>query len=754
MRAPGLSRRGLLTGAAAGGGLLLAWAVWPRSYAARLDVAPGETPMGAFLKIDRAGQVIVMVPQAEMGQGVFTLLPQILADELGADWRTVAVQPAPPSALYANSLFAAEWMASDVSRAAGETGEHVLEEIARRRTMMLTGGATSIPMFRQAYRDAGAAARALLCQAAGARWDIGWELCDIRDGLVTDGKRSLKFGELADEAARFPVPDLLPYRSPDREDSLMGAALPRLDVPAKIDGSANYAADIRLPDMLFASIRQGPIGARRVRSMNEAAARKVAGVVGIIRHGGWVAVTARNWWAANQALGRLDPVFDADAPLLDDAGIDNALDSAFDRDDGRRFASVGDLAGVFDGATIATASYSVAPALHLALEPMAATARVRDDIAEVWMPTQAPVFARRAIAQALGLRDHAVTVYPLFAGGSFDRKFDHEAGVQAALIARAAKVPVQLMWSRSEDIVQDRPRPPARARMAARLAPGGIVRGFSAKVAMPAALAETWRRVADGESAIDARRMAGARTDRAAVSGLVPPYAIPNLAVDHYPVDIGLPTGRWRANADGINCFFVESFMDELAQIAGVEPLSFRIQHLGGNPRLARCLTKVAMLGGWQGGARGSGQGIACHAMQDGAIAVLVEAGLESGRLRVERIVAVADVGQPINPDIARQQIEGGLIFGLASAMGGATGYAGGLPAAMRLGALGLPGLADIRDVTVELAPSTDPAVGMSEIGVPAAAPALANALATLSGKRYRSLPLMGPAGVGAGSSA
>jgi isoquinoline 1-oxidoreductase beta subunit len=743
---PQVSRRRLLTGAAAGGGLLLAWTVWPRDYGARLATSPGETALGAFLKIDTSGQVIVMVPQAEMGQGVFTLLPQILADELGADWRTVAVQPAPPSALYANTLFASTWMESDLSRATGSMGTYVLEEIARRETMMLTGGATSIPMFRDAYQEAGAAARALLCQAAAARWDVDWETCDIRDGLVTDGKRTLKFGELAAEAATFPVPEMLPYRAPDRDDTIIGTELPRLDVPAKIDGSANYAADIRLPDMIFASIRQGPVGAGRLLSMNEAAARKVPGVVGIVRRDGWVAVTASNWWAANQALGRLDPVFDAAGPLLDDALIARALDAGLNGDGGRRFYAQGDLASVFDGATIATATYSAAPALHLALEPMAATARVREGDVEVWMPTQAPVFARRAIADALGVRESSVTVYPLFAGGSFDRKLDHEAGVQAAFIAREAKVPVQLMWSRSEDIVQDRPRPPAKARMAARLGPGGLVRGLSARVAMPAALAETWRRVAHGESAAEARAYAGPGTDRAAVSGLVPPYAIPNLTIDHYPVDIPLPTGRWRANADSLNAFFVESFMDELAQISSVEPLSFRMQMLGGNPRLARCLTSVATLGGWQGGIRGSGQGLACHMMQGGCIAVLVQAALAGGHIRIERVVATADIGAPINPMIARQQIEGGLIFGLASAMGGGVGYKGALPHAMRMGAYGLPRMADIGEVSVELVRSSEPALGMSEIGVPAAAPALANALATLTGRRMRSLPLTGVA--------
>lgn len=743
-----LSRRTLLTGAAAGGGLALAWALWPRRYDQQADAAEGETAFGAFVKIDRTGQVIVMVPQAELGQGVFTLFAQVVADELGADWRTVGVQPAPPGPLYANRLLAREWFDGPVRRALGDWGERLSDEQARRSTLMLTGGSTSLPAFADDLRAAGAAARVLLCKAAAARWDAAWESCDIAGGIVTDGTNKARIGELAQAAAAFDLPAVLPYRPEEREGRLTGRDLPRLDVPAKIDGSANYAADIRLPDMIFAAIRQGPVNAAGLQSMNEAAARKVPGMIGIVRPNedaaGWVAVTARNWWAANQALGRLDPVFTLAGPALDDAAIDTALDAAFDGDAGERFFSRGDLAPVFDGARIVRADYSVAPALHLALEPMAATARVREGDVELWMPTQAPVLARRAVARALDVSESSVTIYPLFAGGSFGIKMEVEAGVQAALIARAAKVPVQLMWSRAEDIIRDCPRPPAKVRMAARLGRGGLVQGWSAKVAVPAALAQLKRRIGEGESRAEALAATAAYTDPLAVSGMDVPYAIPNFAVDHYPADLALPAGRWRSNADSYGAFFAESFIDELAIVAGVEPLSFRIQMLGGHPRLAQCLTTAATLGGWQGGVRGSGQGIACHAMNGGSIAVLVEAGFAQGKVAVRRIVAAADIGAPVNPDIARQQIEGGLVFGLAMALGAAPRYRNSLPVGMRLRDYGLPRLSDVGEIMVELVDNPGGGiVGFSEIGVPAVAPALASALATITGKRYRRLPLV-----------
>jgi isoquinoline 1-oxidoreductase beta subunit len=737
-----LDRRRLLTGAAAGGGLILAWALWPRHYDQLPDTVPGETALHACVKIDKLGQVVVLCPQAELGQGVFTELAQILADELGADWRTVAVQPAPPGPLFANTLLAREWLSNTQSRALGAAGNWAIDEYARRSMLMLTGGSTSVPMFGPLFREAGAAARVLLCQAAAARWDVRWETCDIVEGFVTDGEHRARIGELAAEAATFKLPVELPYRPDDREDRLVGSDIMRVDVPTKIDGSANFAADIRLPDMIYAAIRQGPVNALGIKSLNEAAARKVPGMIGIVREQGWVAVTGRNWWAANQALDRLDPVFSLSGPALDDVMMAKALDAAFESEDGERFYHRGDLTPVFEGQRVVTASYSVGPALHLAMEPMAATARVRDGVVEVWMPTQAPVLARRAIAKALGVYESAVIVYPLFAGGSFGRKMEHEAGVQAALISRATKLPVQLLWSRSEDIIRDCPRPPAKARMAARLGQGGLVQGWLAKVAAQPALAQSWRRVGRDEDRATALVETARTADRLAVDGMDLPYSIPNFAIDHYPADVPLPVGWWRSDAASYGTFFSESFIDELAVFSGVEPLSFRMQMLGGHPRLAHCLTSVATMGGWQGGIRGSGQGIACHRMAGASIAVMVEAGIEQGRIRVRRLVAVADCGAVINPDIARQQIEGGLIFGLATAIGTTPHYEGDLPKGMRLRDYGLPRMADVGEIVVELVQSKADVGGVDEIAVPPVAPALASALSTITGKRYRHLPL------------
>lgn len=739
----GISRRTLLAGGGATAGLVLAWALWPRSYQPNLNAAEGEEVFNAFVKIGRDGQVTVMVPQAELGQGVYTLLPQILADELGADWRTIAVQPAPVSPLYANMLLAQEWLGEGMSTMIGKSGDWGIRQYAIRSKLMLTGGSSSVRTFAGTYREAGAAARILLCKAAARRWDIDWEACDTRDGFVVWGEEKLRFAELAAQAAEETLPGELPLR-PKSDDDLVGEDLPRLDIPAKIDGSANFAADIRLPGMLFASIRQGPVGDAVLKSVNEAEAKKVAGFLKLVRQERWVASVGSNWWAANKALDLCDPVFTVRGVLADSSRIEAALEAAFDGRNGERFYHQGDLEAVFEGAQIVASEYQCAPALHLAAEPMAATAYARDGQAEVWVATQAPAFTRAAVARALDVAESDVVLYPMMAGGSFGRKMEAEAAAQAAIISREMGRPVQLLWSRAEDIIHDRPRAPAHARMAARLGRGGVIEGWSAKVAAPAALTQLWRRIADGDLPHEAIAATAGEAERAAVAGLLPPYATGALAIDHYPADVSLPAGRWRGNAHHYSAFFNECFVDELAQIAAIEPMSFRMQMLGSNPRLAHCLSTAAALGGWQGGISGSGQGIACHTMAGSHIAVMVEASLKGAKLHVGRIVAAVDCGAQVNPDIARQQIEGGLVFGLASAMGGSVSYQGGLPETMRLGELGLPLLGDIGEISVELIRSRETSGGVGEIAVPAVAPAIANALYTVTGERFRSLPLLG----------
>lgn len=716
----------MLVGAAIGGGLAVGLALWPRAYPPNLVAAEGESIFNAWLKIGRDGHVTVVVPQVEMGQGSYTVIPQIIADELGADWRTIAVEPAPLNPVYANTVFAAEWH----------------EGVWPEDTVQATGGSSTVRAFEGPARQAGAAARALLCLAAAKRWDADWRACDTEAGFVTRGDDRLRFGELAEEAAGLRLPDDIPLRTGSGINRLSGRGMNRLDIPAKIDGSANYAGDVRLPDMVYAAIRQGPLGDSRLKSVNKAAADRIFGVLDIVEHERWVAAIATNWWAANKALEAMRPKFITHGRLVGDRAIARALAAALNAE-GSRVAEAGDVDAMLANARVSTAEYAVGLAPHAAIEPLTATAALSDGKLQLWIATQLPGLACDAAARAIGLDPEQVTVHPMLIGGSFGRKYEVEIAGQAAILALKLKRPVQLTWSRAEDMMHEPFRPAARARMTARLGRAGHIDGWNAQIAAPNGLGEMRSRTLGGLSADEAQRKHAGRAHIHAVDGAIPAYAIDHYGIDHHPADIAVPTGPWRGRAHSYTAFFNESFIDELSRESGVEPFSFRMAMLGGNPRLALCLSKAATRGGWEGGGQGTGQGLACHSMAGSHIAVLAEAQLDdSQRVRVTRLVAVADIGRVINPDIARQQIEGGLLFGMGAATGNTVHVKRGLAGPLRLRDLGLPKLADMPEMIVELIVSNEAPGGAGELGVPAVAPAIANALFAGSGRRFRSLPL------------
>ena len=735
------TRRQLLVGGGAGIGLLVAWTLWPRRYAPNLIANKGETIVNAFLKIAESGVVTVVVPQAELGQGVFTALPQILADELGADWRTIAVEPAPISPVYANRLIAGELAEGRGPGFLQGAIKWSAKEYATREALMITGGSSSVRAFEQPMREAGAAARVLLCKAAAAEWDADWEACDTAGGFVVRGDEKLRFGGLAAAATAYHLPDPLPMRE-GRENRLTGMKLPRLDLPAKVDGSANFAADVRVPDMAFASIRQGPVGDTILKSIDRKAADAVPGVMGVVDTPRWVAAVASNWWAADRALDAMRPVFETRGPWVSSAGVDKALQDALEGD-GTRFASAGDLSTAFAGQTIHAAEYSAGLAVHAPMETMTATARFKRDRLEVWLPTQAPAIARAKCAAALGIAENAVTIHSMLAGGSFGRKLECEAAVQAAIIAQRMNRPIQLTWSRAEDIAHDLFRPAAYARMSAKLGPAGRIEGWLAKIAAPATGAEQAARMMAGSALAGAFIPDPEGADESAIAGAVPPYAISALGVDHHPAKLGVPTGHWRSGAHSYTAFFTECFIDELAIASGVEPLSFRMQMLIGNPRLALCLSTAAARGNWEGGVQGSGQGIACHSMAGSHVAIVAEARIEENqKVAVSRVVAAVDCGRVINPDLVRQQIEGGIVYAIAAATGAPIDFGRGLPVPRNFEALEIPRLAECPEIVVEIIRSNAPPGGVSEIAVPPVGPAIANAIFTANGQRLRSLPL------------
>ncbi|MEO6581254.1 MAG: molybdopterin cofactor-binding domain-containing protein [Sphingomicrobium sp.] len=675
-----IDRRTLLIGGGVGIGLIVAIAAWPRGLASDLAVRKGERAFGAFLKIGRDGRVTVAVPQVETGQGVWTALPQIVADELGAAWESIAVEPAPLAPGYDNPL-------------AGDGATR------------MTAGSTSIRAFEIPLRRAGATAREMLIAAAAARWGVSPDECDTADGFVVHRGKTLSFGELTEEAADLNPPSNPPLRMKGR---LAGQPLPRLDLPAKSDGSFRFAADVRLPDMLFASARLAPPGGRLTgfaRSEGKFIGRKQ-----------WLAVAADNWWAAETAVHAANPRFSAPESPSRDA-ILVMLKHLLESGDGDISFSRGDYDSAVAGSRPLSATYWVAPAQHLGLEPLTATARFSGDHLEVWAPTQAPDSARAAAAKAAGKSAAQVTLYPMPVGDSGGRAIEADAIPIAVELARELNRPVQLSLSPGSSQNHDRVAPAALARMTALPGAGGIT--------------TAWK-----------MRVATSNGGRTAFDAAVPPYAIPDVCIETVAVQSPFPTGYLRSGPQRAMTFFTESFIDELAHAAGLEPLAFRMTLLGGNPRLARCIQAAAAQGGWDGGARGSTLGLAAASAFGSHIGLMANATIGADQsVEVHRLVVAVDCGRIVNPQLVRQQIEGGLIWALGLANVREPEWAAGMPRSRPIGEIGLPRIARTPGIDVHLMPSGLAPGGVSGLGAAVLAPAVANAIYAATGKRLRNLP-------------
>ncbi len=749
-----VSRRGLLIGALAGGGLAVGYVLRPRDFPLPLSAGRDEIAFDAWIKIARDGVVSVAVPQLEMGQGITTLLPQIIASELGADWRQVAVEPAPASGHYANLPLAARWaelwMPALPSLTDGPDSV-VARRWAQDNRFTVTAEGTSLAAYEKPAREAAACVRGMLAMAAAARWNVAWEQCDAKDGFIIHGDRKESFAGLIEEAIAFDPPDPPPLRpSPVQErpgaQADVAIAKPRLDLPAKVDGTYLFAGDVRLPGMIFAAVHHGPVGTVNFSGFEREAAKGTAGLIDFVEGPHWLAALATNWWAAEHALRKVAPRFSG-RDFADSAQIAEEMDRAVRRGNAVRLHEAGNPDELLDKTFDLVRRYEVAPALHGTVETTSATARFDDGRLELWIASQAPEAARNAAAAALGIDKRSVIVYPMPAGGSFDRRLETDHAAQAALIAKAAGKPVQLTWSRWQEHLAGWPRTPVIALMGARSDNAGQLIGLRARLALPATAKEFGRRLFHRQSPRDARESVAGEADRLATEGAVPPYNIANLAIEQVPVAINLPTARLRGNAHGYTAFFTETFIDELAHRAAREPLSYRMALLGHELRLAECLQRVAALSGWGGGGDASGQGLACHMIgtgeNAGRIAVVATARRAETGVRVDRISAVADIGRIINLDIARQQIEGGLIFGLGLALGSSTEYEKGFPTARRLSHLNLPVLADCPQIDVEFIASNAPPADPGELGAVAAPPAIGNALFSATGLRFRRLPLL-----------
>ena len=693
-----IDRRTVLIGGGVGVGLVVAFAFWPRGLGSELAAGAHEQAFGNYIKIARDGRVTVALPQVETGQGIWTALPQIVADELGAAWDSMAVEPAPLNGNYANPLAKDQGWPSD---------------------LRITAGSTSIRAFEQPLREAAATARTMLVGAAADRWSVAPDACEVGDGFVLNGGRTFTFGELAEEAAGRTAPSRPQLRT-SAKGRITGQPLARLDGPAKTDGSLRFAGDVRLPGMLFASVRMSPPGGR-LREASSEAIKGAPGVERIVSRDGWVAVVANSWWAAERALKAVDPVFSANKtppdprPLFEDALANGSADRWFDR---------GDYGTTVRGSRPLAATYYVAPSLHLGLEPASATARTGSAL-EIWTAAQAPGFGA-------AMKD--ASLYPMAAGEPAGRAIEPEAAPIALELARELKRPVQVTLSQSVAQNHDRLAPGALARMTALPGQGGLTAAWQMRVATIDGLASAFARL---EGKAPSRKLASSGLD-----GAVPPYAIPNVRIESVAAELPITAGYMRGSPQREMSFFIESFIDELARAAGMEPLAFRMSMLGADPRLARCLQGAARLAQWDGGALGSSMGIAGCSAFGSHIGLVASASIGiDQRIKVHRLVVAVDCGRVINRGIVQQQIQGGLIWALAQATNPAPDWVAGMPRARPLGGVGLPRIGDMPDTVVEIIPSSDPPGGVSGLGTTVLAPAVANAIFAGTGKRMRSLP-------------
>ena len=722
-----VTRRSLLVGGGVGVGLVVGYTVWPRTRALNWVAAKDETLINGWLKIGADGRVTVAVPQAEMGQGVTTALPQIVADELGADWATVGVEPAPLHPLYANKGMALD-MAAAMPAALRGAGTWAVQTLAERYDIQMTGGSTSVRGFHDTLRLAGASAREMLCRAAAKDWSIDWRDCDARGGFVVYKNRQAKFAELAEKAAGFAAPSS-PVLRPVNSRTLMGRSPPRLDIPSKVDGTARFGLDVRLPGMKYAAARSGPAGDPALL-----AATAPAGVR-IVKGPTWVAVVADGFYAAKTGLAQVETRF---AKLARPAGpwIEPAFKAAIAKP-ATVVAEHGDHAAL-SGAGVLTADYSVPFAAHACMEPMNATARVEGGKAEVWAPTQSITLVTWAVAKALGIPETAVVVHPTLLGGGFGRKAESDVCVQAALIARAVKAPVQLLWTREEDFAQDRFRPAAAARMRGVLGPDKHIAAWGSRVAIDDTGSSFMSR---NIPAMGGKPKAGAQ----AVDGTQAlPYAIPGFVAEHALIETHVPLGFWRSVGHSFSGFFVESFVDELAHAGGTDPGAFRLALLKDSPRHAAVLRAVLAVSGPLGQVEpGTGRGVALVESFGSIVAEVAEVTVTKGTPRVTHVWAAIDCGPIVNPAIVRSQLESAIIYGLSAAMKGRITFKDGVVEQSNFDTYPLPTLAETPEIVTILMPSEAPIGGVGEPGTPPIAPAVGNAIFAATGRRLRDLPFV-----------
>jgi isoquinoline 1-oxidoreductase beta subunit len=732
--AAALSRRAFMrAGAAAGGGLLVGIAL-PGCAVVSLepprDRKPAEAAVGqastaqsqdspglaysGFIRIDRQGTVTFIVHKVEMGQGTFTSIPMLIAEELEVDPATVKLEQAPPdNKLYADPLLGGQ----------------------------LTGGSTSIRGAWEPLRRAGATARTMLIQAAAQTWKVDVKSLRAVNGVVTHpaSGRTLHYGELVDAAAKLDVPKDVALK-PASEFRLIGKPVKRLDSADKVSGRALFGIDARVPGMRIATVAACPIVGGQLAGLNEAAARAVPGVRQVLRLDDAVAVVGDHMWAAKQGLAKLEPTWTGGPhSALTTAAIVADMEAA-SRQDGAVARSDGDAAGVLattPASSGVSAVYQMPFLAHATMEPINCTVSMAGGGCEIWVGTQVPVLAQMAAAKTAGLPQEKVVVHNHYLGGGFGRRLEVDFIVQAVAFARQVSHPLKVVWTREEDIQHDMYRPCYLDRIAAALDEQGRPKAWLHRItgsSILARFAPAW--VKDG---VDSDAVDGARDV---------PYDIPVQRVEYVRHEPPIPTAFWRGVGPTHNVWVVESFMDELAAKAQRDPVQYRLALLGKQPRCRAVLELAAQKAGWtqplrEAAGERAGRGVSVQFAFGSYMAMVAEVAVNAqGEVKVRRVVAAVDCGQVVNPDTVQAQLESGVVFGLTAALWNEVTLEQGRVQQSNFGDYRVMRMNETPRIEVHLVPSSDQPGGIGEPGTSGIGPALTNAIFAATGTRIRRLPV------------
>ena len=708
MTATSTRRNFLQTGALAGSALLLGFHLPVASALARNNSPVNNTfAPNAFIRIDQQGMVTLIMPQVEMGQGIYTGVAMILAEELDADWEKVRVEHAPPNErLYANPVF----------------------------QIQATGGSTSVRAFWKPLRAAGASARAMLVEAASKRWGVGADSCHAANSTVTHppSGRSLPYAALVAEASRITPPNPPPLKNPG-DFTLVGKPLKRLDTPDKVNGKAVYGIDAMPAGVKFATLAICPVFGGKVGHVDDTAAKQVAGVRQVVVLDDFVAVVAEHTWAAKQGLAALAITWDEGSHArVDTEQVWSELRAAGEQP-GVVARTTGNIAQGLGTGVRLDAAYELPFLAHAQMEPLNCTVHLKPDSCEVWVGSQILARAQSVAAAASGIPIEKVTVHNHLIGGGFGRRLEVDMVERAVLIAKHVDGPVKVIWSREEDMQHDVYRPVYRNVMSASVADGKIV-GWSHRVIGSSVIARWLPPAFQKGIDIDA-------IDSAADI----PYEIPNLQVEYRRAEPpGVPTGFWRGVGPNSNVFAIESFMDELAHHAGQDPVVFRRDLLSKTPRLRAAIELAANKAGWGTPLPPrSGRGICAQTSFGSYIATVAEVEVsDRGVVRVKRIVTAVDTGIVVNPDSVVAQLQGGLIFGLTAALFGEITIKNGRVEQSNFQNYRMLRINEIPAIEVHLIASNEAPGGIGETGTTAAPPAVGNAIYAATGVRLRRLPI------------